>query len=154
LSVRGSLDRCGDSRQIIVVEDSDEDFESLQRAFGKVTTQVLLVRHCTGHELFADQPAKMPLLVVLDLNLPGENGIRILHRLRSHAAWRTTPVIVLSGSTRQTDIASAYAAGAASYLVKPFDPAELVTQVAAVWAWWGQTVQPPPVELTAQVALT
>jgi DNA-binding response OmpR family regulator len=152
VGVPGAVESGGEIRQIVVVEDSDEDFESLQRAFGKVAAQVELVRHRTGRDLFAQQPPTMPLLVVLDLNLPGENGIRILHRLRSHADWRTTPAIVFSGSARRDDVAAAYAGGAAGYLVKPFDPAGLVTQVTALWAWWGQTVQPPPVEWPVQAA--
>jgi CheY-like chemotaxis protein len=130
--------------RIVVVEDMDEDFEALTRALRKVAPGTELVRFTSGRELLDTTPDRAPLLVLLDLNLPEENGLRVIHRLRTHPDWRSVPVVILSGSTRPEDIAAAYTAGAAGYLVKPFDPADLVRQMHALWTWWAETVQAPP----------
>lgn len=128
---------------IIMVDDSDEDFEALARALGRVAPDCELKRYESGHDLFAHALNKIPLIVLLDLNLPEENGLRVLHRLRSHANWRVVPVVIYSGSKRPEDVAAAYSGGAAGYLLKSFDPNDLLPQVRALWAWWAETVQPP-----------
>jgi DNA-binding response OmpR family regulator len=128
---------------IIMVDDSDEDHEALARALGQVAPDCSLIRFQGSHDLFEHKLSTVPLIVLLDLNLPKENGLRVLHRLRSHATWRVIPVVIYSGSKRQEDIAAAYAGGAAGYLLKSFDPGELLPKVGALWAWWAETVQAP-----------
>jgi two-component system response regulator len=130
--------------RIVVVEDSDEDYEALTRAVEKVAPGTEVLRFTSGRMLFERELDRPPLVLILDLNLPEENGLRIIHRLRTHPDWRRVPVVILSGSTWPEDVAAAYTAGAAGYLVKPFDPADLVRQMRALWTWWGETVQPPP----------
>jgi CheY-like chemotaxis protein len=129
--------------QIIMVDDSDEDHEALARALRQVAPDCTLTRFEGSHDLFEHSLSTLPLIVLLDLNLPEENGLRVLHRLRSHASWRVIPVVIYSGSKRPQDIAAAYAGGAAGYFLKCFDPSELLPQVGAMWAWWADTVQPP-----------
>lgn len=128
---------------IIMVDDSDEDHEALARALGQVAPECVLQRFEGSRDLFEHSLVTVPLVVLLDLNLPEENGLRVLHRLRSHATWRVVPVVIYSGSKRPQEIAAAYAGGAAGYFLKCFDPKELVPQVGALWAWWAETVQPP-----------
>jgi CheY-like chemotaxis protein len=128
---------------IIMVDDSDEDHEAMARALARVAPECTLTRFEGSHDLFQHSLTKIPLVVLLDLNLPEENGLRVLHRLRSHPAWRVIPVVIYSGSKRAEDVAAAYSGGAAGYLLKSFDPSELLPQVGALWAWWAETVQPP-----------
>jgi CheY-like chemotaxis protein len=128
---------------ILMVDDSDEDYEAMSRALGRVAPECDLTRFEGGRELFEHALDKIPLVVLLDLNLPDENGIRVLHRLRSHATWRVIPVVIYSGSKRPEDVAAAYAGGAAGYLLKSFDPGDLLPQVRALWLWWAETVQAP-----------
>jgi DNA-binding response OmpR family regulator len=132
-----------DVELIIMVDDSDEDHEALARALGQVAPGCTLTRFERSRDLFEHSLKTVPLVVLLDLNLPEENGLRVLHRLRSHAAWRVIPVVIYSGSKRPQDIAAAYAGGAAGYLLKCFDPGELLPQVDALWGWWAGTVQSP-----------
>jgi DNA-binding response OmpR family regulator len=128
---------------ILMVDDSEEDYEALARALARVAPDCDLMRFAQGRDLFEHTLIKVPLVVLLDLNLPEENGLRVLHRLRSHATWRVIPVVIYSGSKRAEDVAAAYAAGAAGYLLKSFDPTELLPQVQALWMWWAETVEPP-----------
>jgi CheY-like chemotaxis protein len=130
-------------RLVVVVEDSDTDFEAFERALLRVAPAASLLRFVSGRELFEHQLSIPALVVLMDLDLPGENGLRILHRLRGHPTWRPVPVVIYSGSGRPEDVAAAYTAGAAGYLVKPSDPHEIEPQARALWAWWAETVQPP-----------
>jgi DNA-binding response OmpR family regulator len=131
-------------QQIVMVDDSDEDHEALARALRQVAPDCTLTRFEGSRDLFEHSlSSTVPLIVLLDLNLPEENGLRVLHRLRSHTMWRVVPVVISSGSTRPQDIAAAYAGGAAGYFLKRFDPSELLPQVGALWTWWAETVQSP-----------
>ena len=68
-------------------------------------------------------------LVLLDVMLPYTDGFELLERLRSHDAWKKTPVIILTSRTREHDAVRALSLGADDYLTKPFSPAELVARI-------------------------
>ncbi|MEX0733754.1 MAG: response regulator transcription factor [Steroidobacteraceae bacterium] len=68
-------------------------------------------------------------LVLLDVMLPYTDGFELLERLRSHAAWKGVPVIILTSRTREHDAVRALGLGADDYLTKPFSPAELVARI-------------------------
>lgn len=130
-------------RLIIMVDDSDEDYEALARALRKVAPEGTLLRFDGGRALFEHQLTTLPLLVLLDLNLPDENGLRVLHRLRSDPDWRVIPIVIYSGSKRPHDVAAAYAGGASGYLLKTFQPGALLPKAKALWSWWAETVEQP-----------
>jgi DNA-binding response OmpR family regulator len=68
----------------------------------------------------------MPDIVVLDLMLPGMNGIEILREVKADPARASTPVVILSARAKDADRAQAVESGASAYLTKPFNPAELI----------------------------
>ena len=68
-------------------------------------------------------------LVLLDVMLPYTDGFELLEKLRSHAAWKQVPVIILTSRTREHDAVRALGLGADDYLTKPFSPAELVARI-------------------------
>jgi DNA-binding response OmpR family regulator len=68
-------------------------------------------------------------LVLLDVMLPYIDGFELLARLRAHAAWQQTPVIILTSRTREHDAVRALSLGADDYLTKPFSPAELIARI-------------------------
>jgi DNA-binding response OmpR family regulator len=68
-------------------------------------------------------------LVLLDVMLPYTDGFELLARLRAHAAWQKTPVIILTSRTREHDAVRALSLGADDYLTKPFSPAELIARI-------------------------
>jgi CheY-like chemotaxis protein len=124
-------------RPLVVVEDSDEDYEALSRVLRETTSRDSVVRYQTGEEALrglADGEA--PALVILDLNLPGAQGLDVLARVKGDSALRVVPVIVLSGSDRQEDIDAAYAAGANAYLSKPLEFADLRRVVMSLHDFW------------------
>jgi DNA-binding response OmpR family regulator len=73
-----------------------------------------------------------PDLVLLDVMMPGMDGIEVVRRLKSDVATAAIPVILLSAKAQATDISGGLEAGADDYITKPFDPLELLDKVAAL----------------------
>lgn len=72
--------------------------------------------------------------VILDLNMPDMHGLEVLRFVRSHQAYRRTPVVVLTTRSDQASRATVLDAGASAYLTKPFAPQALAEQVRTVIA--------------------
>jgi two-component system KDP operon response regulator KdpE len=89
-------------------------------------------------------------LVILDLGLPGIDGVEVLRRLRT---WSTVPVIVLSVRDAQADKVAALDAGADDYLTKPFGMDELQARMRAVLRRIGPTDEEKPVVLAGDLAI-
>jgi len=83
----------------------------------------------SGSELFAMLEREAIDLVLLDLRLPGEDGIELAHALRSRA---TVPIVLLTGRTEEADRVMGLEMGADDYVTKPFSPRELLARVRAV----------------------
>jgi DNA-binding response OmpR family regulator len=96
----------------------------------------------SGNAALARFRASRPDLIVLDLGLPGMDGLDLLRALRQEAG---TPVIILTARGEESDRIVGLELGADDYMVKPFSPRELVARVRAVL----RTVGDQPVELTA-----
>jgi two-component system response regulator len=130
---------------ILLVEDNPDDSELALRAFARaqVKCDVVLARdgvealdYLLGTGSETAPPAPLPDVVLLDLKLPRIDGLDVLRRLRAETRTRHLPVIVLTSSEREDDIAASYALGANSYLRKPVEFArfsEVARQIGAYW---------------------
>jgi len=87
--------------------------------------------------------APTPDLVVLDLNLPKRDGREVLQEIRRHAALRTTPVVILTSSDAEKDIAQGYLLGANCYITKPVDLAAFQQIVRSIETFWFTIVRLP-----------
>lgn len=138
---------------ILVVEDSDEHFEAVRRAFEKagITNPV---RRCGDGDEALDylfrrgaygepSAAPRPAVVLLDLNLPGTDGREVLDQLKADEALRVLPVVVLSTSSSQGDIELCYRTGASSYIVKPVRFDDFLKTVKNLKSYWFDTVALP-----------
>src|SRR6185295_117374 len=76
--------------------------------------------------------ASRPDAVVLDLMLPGQNGLEVLREVRGEAATRDLPVMVLTARSAEMDKLLGFEHGADDYLTKPFSPRELVMRLKAL----------------------
>jgi CheY-like chemotaxis protein len=83
-----------------------------------------------GDEAWAFIKQHRPKLVLLDIQMPGRNGLEILSSIRSDPSLNGTRVILLSAKALVTDVEAGMAAGADFYLTKPFSPLELLNRVA------------------------
>ncbi|MDE0407361.1 MAG: response regulator [Alphaproteobacteria bacterium] len=94
---------------------------------------------------YADpEAAPRPSLILLDLNMPKVNGTEVLEQLRDEPELCRIPVLVLTTSDEERDIASSYALGANAYMVKPSAFDEMVSVAEIVKAHWLETVRLPP----------
>jgi CheY-like chemotaxis protein len=139
-------------RHIVVVEDSDEDFETVQDAAQGSGMLHSIVRAHSGTECLRllrgsqGSPArrdKLTLLVLLDLNTPGDDGRDVLREVRSDAALGSLPVVVLSASANARDLQFCYANGANAYHVKPVNHAMHLKVLQDIFVYWlGSVVLP------------
>ena len=85
-----------------------------------------------GKALFEALDKRIPSLILLDVMLPGEDGISILKQLRSKPAWADIPVIIASAKSTEYDKVIGLDLGADDYLAKPFGMMEMLSRVKAV----------------------
>lgn len=91
------------------------------------------VAECSsGLDFWAICKIALPELVVLDLMLPGEDGLSILRRLREDPATRRIPVIIVSAKSTELDTVTGLDTGADDYITKPFGIMELISRVKAM----------------------
>lgn len=102
------------------------------------------------------EPRAMPDLILLDLKMPRMDGLQVLQvlrRVRSDGQLRFPPIVVLTCSDDEQDIANAYRLGAQSYIRKPGSFVELVKAVRETVQYWLVLNRPmPPARLGAQFA--
>ncbi|MBF0168168.1 MAG: response regulator [Alphaproteobacteria bacterium] len=115
---------------ILIVDDDREIRDLLSRFLTRHAMKVTSVKD--GAELNKRLALKRPGLIVLDLMLPGEDGLSILRRLRSDAMTATIPVVMLTAMGEETDRIVGLEMGADDYLPKPFNPRELLARIKAV----------------------
>lgn len=136
--------------QILMVEDNDGDvfltMEALKAA--KVANNLSVARDGVEamdflHRHGKYQSAPRPDLVLLDLNLPRRDGRQVLADMKSDAQLRTIPVVVLTSSRAEEDVAKAYNLQANCYIVKPVDFANLMLIVGAIESFWLTVVKLP-----------
>jgi two-component system, OmpR family, KDP operon response regulator KdpE len=113
--------------RILVVDDEEQILRALRRALTARGYDV--VTASDGENALVEAEASMPDLVVLDLNLPGMDGMEVCRRLRS---WTQTPILVLSVREDERGKVRALDLGADDYLTKPFGVEELLARVRAL----------------------
>lgn len=130
---------------ILILEDSPEDFEVLERAFKKVQFSAPLI-HCANANEGLDYLERAvksstltvatPSLIILDLNMPGIDGFSFLKKIRENERFRSIPVIVLSTSHSEEDVKKSYGLGANSYVPKPEDMEEYIRMAEILKSYW------------------
>ena len=125
--------------KLVVIEDSDEDFETVQEAVKRAGVPAEVLRAATGVDgvtLLRAQARNSPTLVLMDLNTPGTDGREALATIKSDPVLRSVPVVVFSTSANQKDIGFCYAAGANAYHVKPVRYPEHLAVLIGVLNYW------------------
>ena len=119
------------SRAIVVVEDDESIREMLRYYFQSVGYTVRPYE--SGEAMFEGETAhSLPVLFILDIMLPGMDGLEILRRLREGRNTAEVPVIMLTARSAEMDRVSGLENGADDYVVKPFGIMELQARVKAV----------------------
>jgi CheY-like chemotaxis protein len=131
---------------VLLVEDSDADAEMVLRALRKGGLVNRIARLHDGVEAlefifregaYADRNSAQPKLILLDLKMPRLGGLDVLRRLKADAHAKIIPVVMLTSSAEERDIAECYQLGLNSYLVKPVNFSsftDVVVQAGLYWA--------------------
>ena len=141
------------SKSILLVEDNRDDVELTVMALteAKITNPVVVARNGvealdylfgTGTHAGRDA-ADQPVVVLLDIKLPLLNGLDVLKRMRADERTRRTPVVMLTSSAEQTDIADTYDLGANSYVRKPVEFEGFVVAARQLGLYWTVLNKPP-----------
>ena len=134
--------------QVLLVEDNATDAELCIRALKKhdLANQLLWVKDGAealealdtlfGTGIDAGLPNKHLKVVLLDLRLPKINGLEVLRRVRADPRTREVPIVVVSSSTQDSDIAEAYKLGVNSFISKPVEFKAFSDVVAQLGRYW------------------
>jgi two-component system phosphate regulon response regulator PhoB len=115
---------------IVVVED-DPDISRLVRHHLEADGFTVKV-FATGNTVIADSERQHPSLFILDIMLPGRDGLELCRQIRHTPSLAATPVIFLTAKSREADRILGLELGADDYIPKPFSPRELMARVRAV----------------------
>jgi two-component system, OmpR family, phosphate regulon response regulator PhoB len=116
--------------KILVVEDDSDILKLLEYNIGGAGFEVLTSQD--GHEALVLAKRQLPALVVLDLMLPGIDGLEICKELKRNPETAGIPVIMLTARGEEVDRIVGLELGADDYVVKPFSPRELILRIRAV----------------------
>jgi DNA-binding response OmpR family regulator len=118
------------SHKILVVDDEPSNRKMIGYALHSAGHSVSAAE--SGKEALLKIQAEIPDLVILDVMMPGMDGIEVCERLRNNPETATLPIIMLSALAQVNEKIRGLKAGADDYLTKPIDPKELVARVEAL----------------------
>ena len=139
--------------EILLVEDNPADAEMTLRALRRnnLANKVHWVRD--GEQAldfmfrtgaYADrEPGTVPKLIMLDIKMPKVDGIEVLRRVKANEETRTVPVVVMTSSNEERDVAESYRLGVNSYIVKPVQFESFLETVAKIGLYWVITNRVP-----------
>lgn len=142
------------NKVILLVEDNPSDVGLTQRAFAKshIANEMIVVED--GQEaldyLFGGGQFKgrdltdLPALILLDLKLPRVSGLEVLRQIRANEITSRLPVVILTTSKEEQDVAQSYDLRANSYIRKPVDFTKFVEAIQHLGLYWLVLNEPPP----------
>ena len=138
---------------ILVVDDNENDVLLLQESLRDQPAVKLLHAVRDGEEAMAFlrregryADAARPSLVLLDINMPKMNGFEVLYEMKTDPALRGIPVVILTTSSREADVLTAYTGGACSFVTKPVNFDRLKLMAAHFVRYWTTVARVPAVE--------
>jgi two-component system response regulator len=143
-----------DDKIILLVEDNPDDEALTKRALkqNQILNQMIVARDGAealdwlfgaGRHAGRDLSV-MPTVILLDLKLPKIDGLEVLQRIRSDPRTKLLPVVVLTSSKEEQDLAQSYSLGANSYMRKPVDFAQFAESIKHLGLYWLVLNEPPP----------
>ena len=146
-----SADAVGEPLKLLLVEDNDAHAEMVKRSFKqhKVSNEIYHVDDgqkaldyiFREGEYTDEEKYPRPHCILLDLRLPKVDGLEVLRRIKGDDSTRKTPVVILTTSSADKDIAQSYEYNANSYVVKPMDFTKfelLMKDLGYYWLAWNQ----------------
>ncbi len=132
-------------RTILLVEDSDADAEmtidalrqaKLANPIVHVEDGVEALDYLFGRGEYANQANGVPAVVLLDIKMPRLDGIEVLREIRNSEKHKHVPVVILSSSREETDLARSWDLGVNAYVVKPVNASQFFDAVQTLGQFW------------------
>ena len=150
-----------ENQTMLLVDDSEDDLSLMKHACHAARFRATLhtvnsgeeaIAYLSGEGAYADRGKfPLPVVMVLDLNMPRENGFEVLAWVRAQPGLKRLAVIVLTASSRPEDVEMAFDSGASSYLVKPATMAALIAMICCLRDWLEYNHFPPLFQEPARV---
>ena len=118
------------NEKILVVDDEEDVLELVRYNLDRNGYHVETAS--SGEEALEKARRKLPDLVILDLMLPGMDGLEVCRKLKSNVKTESLPIIMLTAKTEETDIVTGLELGADDYVTKPFSPKVLIARVRRI----------------------
>jgi len=144
------------SSQILVVDDDENDFFFIERAFkqNRISNPLfharngeVAVEYLKGQGEYIDrQKYPLPFLMLLDINMPRMNGFEVIQWVRKSPGIKRIPIVVFTSSKESPDIDKAYELGANTYLVKPIESDNLIEMVNTLNLYWQILAERPSLQ--------
>jgi CheY-like chemotaxis protein len=140
-------------RRILLVEDSLKDVELTLAALAEnnLANEVVVARdgqealdYLRREGVFKMRADGYPAVVLLDLKLPKVDGLEVLAQIKNDPALQAIPVVMLTSSRQEHDLARSYKGGVNAYVVKPIGFQEFVGAIKEVGLFWAVINEPPP----------
>ncbi|MFH1146581.1 MAG: response regulator [Pseudomonadota bacterium] len=145
-----NIEEVGRPIQVLMVEDSPDDVLLTREAFADAKVRINLDVVTDGVKALAylrrEQPyvsAPLPDLILLDLNLPRKRGTEVLEEIKMDRNLRQIPVVILTSSANEEDIAETYSHHANCYITKPVDFDQFSRVVRTIKDFWFTIVKLP-----------
>jgi CheY-like chemotaxis protein len=141
-----------DLHTILLVEDSAADAEMALDALGEahlvnpvvhVEDGVECLDYLYARGAWASRDPGDPAVVLLDIKMPRMNGLDVLTQMRSDERFRRIPVVILSSSREESDLARSWDLGANAYVIKPVDVDQFFEAVRTLGQFWAVLNQAP-----------
>jgi CheY-like chemotaxis protein len=142
------------SKTILLVEDNPSDVDLTKRALerGRISNRLVVVEdgqealdYLWGAGAYSGRDVSdLPTLTLLDLKLPKVPGLELLRRMRADARTRRAPVVILTSSKEERDVAASYDYGVNSYIRKPVDFSQFQMALEQLGLYWLVLNEPPP----------
>jgi DNA-binding response OmpR family regulator len=120
-----------ESRKVVLVADDDDDIRALV-AYRLTSTGYDVLSACNGEEALELAAERTPDLAILDVMMPRVDGLEVTRRFRADPKTAGVPVVLLTATVQEADVARGFESGADDYLCKPFSPRELGMRVRAI----------------------
>lgn len=142
-----------DLNRILLVEDNPADVELTLAALAEhnLANEVVVTKdgeqaldYLFRRGQYAMRGNGNPAVIMLDIKMPKVDGLTVLKTIKKERELMSIPVVMLTSSREDRDLAECYALGANAYVVKPVNFDEFVAAVSKVGLFWGVLNEPPP----------